>query len=202
MPTTIVLARHGQSDWNQTGRWQGQADRPLTELGRAQARSLASTLASEPPVAVYSSDLARTRETAEIVAAALGLAINLDPRLREIDVGEWSGLTMEEVECRYPDGVRRRRESGTGWLEGESHETMSLRVVESVHAIAAAHPRSRVLAVTHGGPMRALWMASGGERGSWPHYDNCAVSEIAVESGQMRRIDSEQGGGLHQQVQG
>lgn len=202
MTTTILLARHGESDWNRAGRWQGLADRPLTELGRVQARMLADALAHKPLVAVYSSDLSRTRETAEIVADALGLTVTLDPRLREVDVGEWSGLTMADVERLYPDGVRRRRESGTGWLQGESYDAMGARVVESLRAIAEAHPSMRVLAVTHGGPMRAVWMAAGGARGAWPRYDNCAVSEIAVESGRMRRIDSEEGGGLHQQVQG
>jgi probable phosphoglycerate mutase len=189
--TTILLARHGESDWNRERRWQGQADRPLTDVGRAQARRLARALSSRPPSAVYTSDLSRTRETAVIVASTVGLAVNLDPRLREVDVGEWSGLTRGEVASLYPEGLERRRQSGTGWATGETYEAMSARVLEAIGSIAAAHPCSRVLVVTHGGPMRAVWLATGGARDAWPRYDNCDVSEIAVRSGRMRRIDSD-----------
>ena len=105
--TTILLVRHGETDWNLERRWQGHIDRPLNDVGRAQARALADRLDSEPFAAVYSSDLARARETAEIVAAAHGLPVHLDPRLREADVGEWSGLTADEIERRYPEGCGR-----------------------------------------------------------------------------------------------
>jgi broad specificity phosphatase PhoE len=199
---TILLARHGETDWNREGRWQGHADQPLNDLGREQSRVLAGRLAPEPPDGLYSSDFARARETAEIIGTALGLPVRLEPRLREVDVGEWSGLTMDEVRRLYPDAVRRRGEGETGWESGESYEAMGLRVLEALDAIASAHPAERILVVTHGGPMRAVWLASGGAWGSRPRYANCELEAIAVEPGRIRRIDSGGGGGLHQQVQG
>ncbi len=199
--TTLLLVRHGETDWNRERRWQGHADPPLNESGRAQARSLADSLATRGLETVWSSDLARARETAEIVGARLGLAVSLDPRLREVDVGEWSGLTSAEIERLYPDGLRRRREGGTGWESGEPYEAMGARVVEALRAIARAHAGGRVLVVTHGGPISSAWLAAGGEREAWLQAGNCDVDEIAVEDGRMRWIDSTRGG-LHQQVQG
>jgi probable phosphoglycerate mutase len=185
---TILLVRHGETDWNRERRWQGHADRPLNDTGRAQARELAERLAAEPLEAIYSSDLARARETAEIVASRLGLPVGIDPRLREVDVGEWSGLTMAEVELRFPAGIRRRLDGGTGWDRGETYEQMAERVVAALHDIAAAHD-GRVLAVSHGGAMRAVWTAAGGDPEARPHVGNCAVHALAVEDGAIRRID-------------
>jgi broad specificity phosphatase PhoE len=91
--TTILLARHGESDWNRAKRWQGFADRPLTELGREQAVALADRLRDTELDAIYSSDLHRARETAEIVAGSKGLRVEVVRDLREVDVGSWSGLT-------------------------------------------------------------------------------------------------------------
>jgi broad specificity phosphatase PhoE len=199
---TIVLVRHGETDWNLERRWQGHADPELNDTGRAQAEAVARSLAAKPFDALYSSDLVRARETAEIIGRELGLPIRLDARMREVDVGEWSGLTMPEIEQRYPEGLRRRREGGTGWEHGESYSAMGDRVVAALRAIAEAHPGGRVLVVTHGGPMSSTWLAGGGTRADWPRTSNCDLDEIAVENGQIRRIDSVGGGGLHQQVQG
>ena len=198
--TTLLLARHGETDWNLERRWQGHADPPLNDLGRKQARSLAESLAARPIDALYSSDLARARETAEIVGERIALPVGLDPRLREVDVGEWSGLTSPEVEQRFPVGLERRR-AGTGWDQGEAYEAMGARVVAALHEIAGAHPGERVVVVTHGGPIGAVWLASGGERADWVRSANCDLDEIAVESGRIRWIHSVRGGGLHQQVQ-
>src|SRR5438876_6692501 len=90
--TTLILARHGETDWNRDGRFQGHADPPLNDRGREQARSLADALADQPIEAIYSSDLRRAHETAQIVAQRQGLEVLVDPDLRERDVGEWSGL--------------------------------------------------------------------------------------------------------------
>jgi probable phosphoglycerate mutase len=185
--TTILLVRHGETDWNRERRWQGHADRPLNETGRAQARALAERLAADPPGAIWSSDLTRARETAEIVGARLGLPVAFDERLREVDVGEWSGLTAAEAEQRYPAGMRRRLAGGTGWEQGESYEEMAVRVLAALHDIAA-RAQGRVVVVTHGGAMRAVWMADGGAHGSRPWVGNCDVHELAVENGAIRRI--------------
>jgi probable phosphoglycerate mutase len=200
--TTLVLVRHGETEWNRERRWQGHADPGLNDAGQRQAAELADRLGSASFDALYSSDLARARETAEIVSARVGLPVRLDPRLREVDVGEWSGLTSEEVEALYPDHYRARHDGVTPWMGGESYDAMGARVLEALREIAAAHESGRVLVVTHGGPMRAVWVAGGGELSSWERTSNCDADEIAVEDGQIRWIDSTRVGGLHQQVQG
>ena len=104
MPTTILIARHGETDWNREHRWQGHADPPLNEAGRRQALELAARLRATPPGAVYSSDLSRAQETAAIVAAAFGLELNVEPRLREVDVGEWSRPDLRAGRGALPGG--------------------------------------------------------------------------------------------------
>ena len=94
--TTLLLVRHGETDWNADGRLQGHTDRPLNDYGRAQARGSPTELAGEELEAIYASDLARARETAEIVGGRLGLPVVLDADLREKDWGTWEGLTAVE----------------------------------------------------------------------------------------------------------
>src|SRR5688572_10410020 len=108
-PTRILVARHGETDWNRLGSWQGQADPPLNDDGRRQAAALAEKLAGDRIAAVYSSDLRRASETAEALGTRLGVEVVLDRGLREIDVGSWSGLTRDEVETRFPEGFARWR---------------------------------------------------------------------------------------------
>jgi probable phosphoglycerate mutase len=145
--TTILLARHGETDWNKEGRWQGWADPPLNDTGRAQARGLAERLRATPFDAVYSSDLRRARETAEILAAPHAVPVVVDPGLREIDVGSWSGLTRAEIRERFPDGSRP---------DGETHEEHGTRVRAAVVAIARANEGRRILIVAHGGTVRSI----------------------------------------------
>jgi broad specificity phosphatase PhoE len=99
----LVLLRHGETDWNLTGRAQGHADVPLNATGHAQARTVARVLAGLGPVRLWSSDLMRAVQTAEYVAVATGLAVEKDARLREYDVGERSGLTMGEFAAEFPE---------------------------------------------------------------------------------------------------
>ena len=145
--TTLLVARHGETDWNREGRWQGWADPPLNETGRAQARELAEQLRSVPFDAVYSSDLRRAHETAEIVAAPHAVPVVADAGLREIDIGSWSGLTRAEIDERFPTGERP---------DGETRDQHAARVLDAVERIARANPGRRILLVTHGGTMRAL----------------------------------------------
>jgi broad specificity phosphatase PhoE len=192
--TIVLLARHGETDWNRERRWQGHADPGLNDTGRSQARALAERLADVELSAVYSSDLRRARETAEIVAVPRRVAVVADPALREIDVGEWSGLTTAEIERDYAEGFARHHAGGDGWEHGESHAAMSARVVAAVARIAAAHPGGRVLCVLHGGAIRALLAHSGGVglsdyRLSNPGPVNGSVAGIAVEDGKFRRLD-------------
>jgi probable phosphoglycerate mutase len=200
--TNLILVRHGETDWNLERRWQGHADPGLNDTGRRQAVELAARFASTSVDALYSSDLARARETADVIGESLGLPVSLDPRLREVDVGEWSGLTTAEIELRHPDGLERRRRGGTGWTNGESYEAMGERVLEALRAIASSHPAGRVVVVTHGGPLCSVWLAAGGELANWERCANADMDEFAVENGEVRWIDSVRVGGLHQQVQG
>src|SRR5262245_65615545 len=101
--TELLLTRHGETDWNREHRVQGHTDVPLNENGREQARALAERLVDVPLAAIYASDLARARETAEIVARRLGLGVVLDPGLREKNFGSWEGLTDVEIAERFPD---------------------------------------------------------------------------------------------------
>lgn len=192
--TVVLLARHGQTDWNRDQRFQGHSDPPLNEIGRAQAAALAEQLRDVPLAAVYSSDLRRALETASVVAAAKRLSVRPRVALREIDVGEWSGLTVSEIEARYPDAMKRHAAGGDGWEHGEPHAVMQERVVAAVSELAAAHPDETILHVGHGGTIRALMARAAGI--PFPEYRrthrgvrNGSLSRIAVEAGILRPLD-------------
>lgn len=192
--TTILLARHGETDWNCEGRFQGHADPPLNDAGRAQASQLAAELVDDELAAVYSSPLRRAFETAAVVAAGHGLTpIELDA-LREVDVGSWQGLTRDEVEARYPDQFARWLDYGQGWADGESYDEMGRRVVAALLELGAEHDGERILAVTHGGPIRAAFAFADGSthaeaRRLGPTIGNVFVARFAVESAALRRLD-------------
>jgi broad specificity phosphatase PhoE len=191
----IFLARHGETDWNAGGRWQGHSDPPLNDRGREQARALADELRSAGVDTIWTSDLVRARETATIVASCLGLApVRVSRELREVDVGEWSGLTSREVASRYPDAFARWQAYERGWQEGETYEQMAERVVAAVHEIVARHDERRILIVSHGGPIRALQAAALGigyaqHRRAASALGNCAVCRLLFEDGSIRPID-------------
>jgi broad specificity phosphatase PhoE len=194
-PTTILLVRHGETDWNRDGRVQGQSDPPLNELGREQAHELAASVAGEQVDAVYASDLQRARQTAEILAAELGLPVVVDADLRELDFGQWEGHTIDELTELYPDAVERWQ---TGdempWEGGETREEMAARIRAAVRRLAAMHAGGRILLIAHGGPVRVLLMDAEGlafpeQRREFRRIANCDLSRIAVENGTIRRID-------------
>jgi broad specificity phosphatase PhoE len=191
--TVILLARHGQSDWNRERRWQGHADRPLTDEGKRQAGALADRLEDIPVDAIYSSDLRRARETAEVVAERRGLEIHERSELREVDVGSWSGLTRDEAEERFPEDFARWLRGGPGWRDGESYEEMSKRVLKEIGTIVAEHPDGRVLVVSHGGPIRAVHAAALGMdvheyRRLRPVEPNARLSAVCTENGRLSRL--------------
>ena len=185
--TIFYLIRHGETDWNLNGRWQGHTDVPLNALGRAQARRLAERLRREDIHfdAIYSSDLLRAWETAQALGVALGIAPRPLDALREIDVGAWSGLTHAEVLERDRELVERL-ESGEDVPRGGSGERFAElydRVVGAVDQLAAEHPDGRLALVTHGGPVRALLLhAARDKRNALPrrfHIGNTSVSLLA-----------------------
>jgi probable phosphoglycerate mutase len=192
-PRTLVLLRHGETDWNAEGRAQGHADVPLNDVGRAQAATVAPVLAAFRPARLWSSDLARARQTAEYVAAATGLTVEPDARLREYDMGARSGLTLAELATAFP-------EEYAAWLAGrstprvageESTEQVRDRVVPALlDCLAALEPGQTGLVVLHGaclkvGLMGLLgwpWELSGSLQGP----ENCGysvLSEQAVRGG-------------------
>jgi broad specificity phosphatase PhoE len=145
--TWMLLARHGETDWNREGRWQGQANVTLNDRGREQARELAKRLASERFDIIYASDLARAHETALIVAEGKRMSVVTDPALREIDVGSWSGLTPDQIAGRFPGMVNH---------DGETNEQHLARVLDCFTRIATAHLGQRVLVVSHGKTLRVI----------------------------------------------
>jgi broad specificity phosphatase PhoE len=192
--TTILLARHGETDWNREGRFQGHADPPLNEAGRAQAAELAAALARDELAAVYSSPLRRALETAEIVAGTHGLEPVPVQALHEVDVGSWQGLTRAEVERRFPEQYAHWLDYGQGWDDGETYDEMGERVVATLLELAAAHDGARILAVTHGGPIRAAFAFAAGTTHAEPPLPgpvlaNAVVVEFAVGGGAFRRLD-------------
>ncbi len=193
---TLLLVRHGETEWNRTSRWQGQADPPLNDLGREQARALAATLREEPIAAAYSSDLRRALETAELLASPHRLEVRVDARLREVDVGGWSGLSTAEIEDSFPEGVVRWRAGDPehSFENGETYAAMGGRVVTALAEIGCRHVDDQVLVVLHGGPVRALLAHAAGvsyeeQRARRGHVANCDVVRISVEDGAFRGID-------------
>lgn len=155
----LILVRHGETEWNATLRYQGHANIPLNEQGRAQARKAAARLARYSAAAIYTSDIVRAAETAEIIGAMLGLAPKPMRDLREIDVGQWEGLTPEELYRRFPEHMEAfdRDPARTVRLGGESYAQLQERALAALNTIHAAHPGDElVLAVSHGGTIRAL----------------------------------------------
>lgn len=155
----LLLIRHGETDWNATLRYQGQGGVPLNAQGRAQARRVGERLARYGAQALYTSDIVRASETAAIVGEQTGLMPQPLPDLREIDVGQWEGLTPEELYRRFPDHMREyeRDPARTVRLGGESYAQLQVRALQALTSIHAAHPGDQtVLAVSHGGTIRAL----------------------------------------------
>jgi broad specificity phosphatase PhoE len=157
-PRRLLVLRHGQSTWNADGRWQGQADPPLSPLGEQQAGDAARRLAPGQFRCVVASDLRRALRTAEILAETLGVPVAVDPDLREIDVGDWQGLTRAEINERAPgalaDWSEGRSESTPGG-ESRAHLTDRARAA-LLRAAATASPGDRVLLVSHGALIRNL----------------------------------------------
>jgi broad specificity phosphatase PhoE len=159
--TRLLLIRHGETPWNADGRWQGHGDPSLTAEGRAQADRLARSLQSavQPRwTRVISSDLARAHQTAVAVADLLTLPIDIDPRLRELDVGVWSGLSRSEIERQdretlvaFERGEPMVRPGG-----GESRIEIRERAHEFVSDLANRLAGESIIVVTHLGVIRAL----------------------------------------------
>ena len=154
----LILARHGQTNWNAEHRYQGETDVPLNETGRQQAAALAHCLADTDLDAIYASDLQRAAETAQAVAEPHGQRVRFEPRLREMSFGAWCGLTFEDIRERDADRL-------SAWLanpmrvappEGETLAQVTARVHSALNDTLHAHPEGTALWVAHGGVLRVL----------------------------------------------
>ena len=188
---TWYLVRHGETEWNRTGRMQGHTGVPLSAEGRRQATLLAARLRSVEFSAVYSSDLARAAETAGIITAGRDLPVTTDTDLREFSYGEWEGLTLEEVETRYPGALAERIEAGgnLGFTApgGESAIDAIGRVRRFCERVAKRHDGEEdLLVVAHGGTLRALavCLLDLADTDFWKfHVDNTALAIVNDHDG-------------------
>jgi glucosyl-3-phosphoglycerate phosphatase len=152
----LVLLRHGRTDWNAEGRFQGQSNSQLDELGRAQAAAVAPVIAALGPAVLWASDADRARDTAAYVASACGLPVTHDPRLREYTFGDLEGLLRHEFEARDPDGYRSFLASDWDAVAAiESYTTVADRMAAALTELAALVPDDGVaVAVSHGAAIR------------------------------------------------
>jgi probable phosphoglycerate mutase len=165
--TRLLLVRHGESTWNAQSRWQGQADPPLSPLGEQQAEEAAERLAEIASITVvWTSDLVRARRTAELIAARLGVdRVRDEPRLRERDVGSWSGLTRAEIEERWPGYLAARRSPP----DFEGDVALLARTRAGLSAAVDGSGTDDVLVVTHGGVVRTIERSLGATPGKLPN---------------------------------
>jgi len=173
----VLLVRHGETDENATGRFQGRADTRLNERGRQQSRVLAAALRDEGLRALYSSPLLRAHETALIFGAEIGLEPILDERLVEADAGAWTGRLIADILAGERSEYERWRavDPSFRFPDGESVAEQAQRI-ESVLADVAAGPLP-ALVVTHGGTIRAV---AGIDRGSTGAIGNCALFRLTL----------------------
>lgn len=164
LPTQFCLIRHGETDWNGEKRIQGQIDIDLNRSGKAQARALQRGLAEHSFAAVYSSDLLRAWNTAQIAVAGWQIAVSPAPTLRERHFGVLQGVTSLEASERHPD-VHRHHQARTpdyDYETGESLIVFAARVMTGLEAIAERHRGQTVLAFTHGGVLDVVYRAATG----------------------------------------
>jgi probable phosphoglycerate mutase len=187
----IYLARHGETSWNREGRWQGHTDIALNDAGLAQARALGEFLRAHGIGRIYASDLARARQTAEAVAAILGVTeIVVDAALRERSFGIFEGLTRSECEQRHPEHWRSYRSDPSLVPPGaESQDTLAARMREAVARAVVrrnAADDAPVLIVSHGGSIRTLIARATGTMP--PPLENGAVFSAAVVAGALTDV--------------
>jgi broad specificity phosphatase PhoE len=194
VPGTILLARHGETEWNRIGRWQGATDIPLSDVGRAQARELGERLRGRGIGRVHSSDLLRALETAQIVAGILGLAAPVvDARLRERGYGCFEGLTRAECETNYPGAWERymadRRVTPP---DAEPQADVVARVTAAMRVVSTAASEAEstaVLVVSHGGAIRSFVHEAFGIL--TPPVGNGSVFRLQFDQGRFLSIDQE-----------
>jgi len=183
--TRVWLVRHGETDWNKAGRFQGHTDIVLNDAGRAQARAVVERLRGLDVARITSSDLRRARETAEIIAAELPATLtDFDPDLRERSYGAFEGLTREECAAQYPDVWNAHMRGNFVDVPGaEPRELVMERIVRGVSRVVSMH--GEIAIVSHGGAIRAFLEAACGQK--VPPVPNLAVYELQWFEGRFVR---------------
>jgi probable phosphoglycerate mutase len=192
--TTIIAIRHGETEWNRLGLQQGHLDSPLTPLGREQASAMAEALAEMGIQTIYSSDLGRARETADLVAGRLGLPVSTDPRLRERDLGILEGLTMAQFGQNHPAEAAALWSGDPDYVlpGGESTRQRHTRNIASVEDLARQHPGGVILIVAHGGVLNSFFRKAVGLPLEVPRrfsLDNAALNVFTI-AGSVWRLQT------------
>jgi broad specificity phosphatase PhoE len=182
--THFLLIRHGETDWNLEGRWQGQADVPLNQHGRQQAVTIAHVLCCTRIDAVYSSDLQRAWQTALELAQVKKAPLQPDPRLREIHQGEWQGLRIDEIRLRYKHEFLRRNDNALQVAPpgGETALQVRDRALDALNDILMEYPNGAIAVVTHGFVIAVLRA----------HYAGKPIEEVwglVPENGEIVELD-------------
>ena len=184
--TEIIIIRHGETEWNKTGRFQGHSDVPLSEEGRAQAEALGKNLVVDHVDAIYASDLTRAMETAAPLAERFGLPVIPDPQLRELNFGAWEGRNFNDVNAENPDAMKNfyNDPEQANIPDSENFTDFQRRVAGRVREIAAQERGKRIVIVSHGASIRILLadLLSMPIRSIW-HLSqlNTAVNKIRFE---------------------
>lgn len=159
LPTRLILLRHGETEWNACGKFQGHLDSPLTSKGLAQAEAMARRLEKVNFAALYCSDLGRAAHTAEIIARRTGHTLHKDPRLRERCLGIFQGLNKDEISRLHPQEFHLLTNGGPDYAvpEGESVAARFAINLQCLEEIAAQHPAQTTVVVSHGGLVSAMF---------------------------------------------
>lgn len=186
--TSIILVRHGQTEWNRIERFRGRVDVPLNATGLAQAEAAGRRIAAEQPAALYAGPLSRTLQTAEAIGLRCHLPVQVEPQLIDIDYGEWQGLTPDEVRERWPGAL-------STWYDaphlaqipnGETLDHLRSRALAAVDALAARHPDQTIVLVSHTVVNRIILLGVlglGNDRFWRLRQEPCAINVFEVEHG-------------------
>jgi broad specificity phosphatase PhoE len=181
----LILARHGQTDWNASRRYQGHAKVPLNKTGLQQAAALGQRLAHENIDAIYASDLPRAWQTAQIVAQACGQPVVAEPLLREMDFGDWQGRSHAEIHAQQADAPPGGHQEPLSYAPpgGETLGQLAERVGAALDRARRTQQGRTVLWITHGGPLRTLLclvLGLGLEKNGLFYTHTASVSELHV----------------------
>jgi broad specificity phosphatase PhoE len=192
----VYIIRHGQTDWNAEGRWQGHEDVPLSDEGYKQAQALAKHLADVDFAAVYTSDLQRARETGRALAEATGAPLVVDPRLRELHLGALQGLTHAEIRERYPNDDEQMKANYLDHVVtgGESRRVMQARAYAAWQDMLEQTDSRPVALVSHGGTIRLLLLRV------LDPADNEAIMRLSIGNTSYTVLEVADDGSVHMRV--